>query len=63
MNKTMTMDTEMNNEMLCQAYDCYLRLGTPSDALTTDTNVTGGYLLPADLESCILRVEDVSMIL
>ena len=54
MNKTMTMDTEMNNELISQAYDRYLRLGAPSDALTTDTNVTGGYLLPADFEAKLL---------
>lgn len=54
MNKTMTVETEMNNELIRQAYDCYLRIGTPSDALTTDTNVTGGYLLPADFEAKLL---------
>lgn len=54
MNKTMTVETEMNNELIHQAYDCYLRIGTPSDVLTTDTNVTGGYLLPADFEAKLL---------
>lgn len=54
MNKAMTMDNEMNNERIHQAYDCYLRLGTPSDALTIDTKVTGGYLLPADFETKLL---------
>lgn len=54
MNKTMTMETEMNNELIRQAYDCYLRMGTPSDTLMTDTNVTGGYLLPADFEAKLL---------
>lgn len=53
MNKTMTVETEMNNELIRQAYDCYLRIGTPSDALTTDTTSPEAIcFLPTSKQSC-----------
>ena len=63
MNKNMIMNAEVRNENIRCAYDTYLRLGMPTDALIAATKPLGSYLLHEEFETKLVNAVSSASVL